>query len=361
MARLKKRLLDYLKTSYFEKGHPLYYSALNNINYIFDRSLPVEDINDFLERQRSHTVFKNTRKGAINPIYKYFKRQNFQIDLLEIRNISKENKSFNYLLTIIDSYTKFAWAIPLDNKKASTVLNAFKSVIESLEEKPLNVISDLGKEFKNEAFKKYCDDHYMTLSHPYTHTHAGIIERFHRTLHRLIWPPMTNTGSRNFVTYLDAILKSYNTRPHRMLGMKSPKFAEEHPTNAYIATKNQEYLDSKKSKKPRKPKYKVGNRVRVRRLGDAFWRGYDGSFNEEVYEITHVKTTLDVPLFKLKTLKGEELLGHYYGHELSRVRGNPEYLIEQVLDTRGDQSLVKFVGFKKPEWISTTDIIDLTQ
>ena len=92
-----------------------------------------------------------------------------------------------------------------------------------------------------------------------------------------------------------------------------------------------------------------------------FLCGYDGSFNEEVYEITHVKTTLDVPLFKLKTLEGEELLGHYYGHELSRVRGNPEYLIEQVLDTRGDQSLVKFIGFKKPEWISTADIIDLTQ
>ena len=361
MARRKERLLDYLKTNYFKKGHPLYYSGLNTINFIFDRKLQIEDIEDFLQRQRSHTVFRNVRKGAINPIYKYFKRQNFQIDLLEIRNISKENKSFGYLLTVIDSYTKFAWAVPIHNKEKNTVLNAFKSVIESLEQKPLNVVSDLGKEFTNEAFKKYCQDRYMTLSHPYTHTHAGFIERFHRTLHRLIWPPMTNTGSRNFVTYLDAILKSYNTRPHRMLGYKSPKFAEEHPTNAYIATKNQEYLDSKKSKKPRIPKYKVGHRVRVRRLGDVFWRGYDGSFNEEVYEITHVKTRLDVPLFKLHTLEGEELLGHYYAHELSRVRGDPEYLIEEVLRTRGNKSLVKFVGFKKPEWLPTANIRDLIQ
>lgn len=104
----KEELLDYLKTNYFKKGHPLYYSGLNKINFIFDRSLSTEDIENFLQRQRSHTVFRNTRKSAINPVYKYFKRQNFQIDLLEIRNISKENKSFNYLLTIIDSYTKFA-------------------------------------------------------------------------------------------------------------------------------------------------------------------------------------------------------------------------------------------------------------
>ena len=90
---------------------------------------------------------------------------------------------------------------------------------------------------------------------------------------------MTESGTRNYVAILDKILKSYNSRPHRMLGNKTPEFAEKNPTNAYIATKNQEYLDSKKSKKgPRIPKYKIGTRVRVKRLGDAFHRGY-GKYN----------------------------------------------------------------------------------
>ena len=85
---------------------------------------------------------------------------------------------------------------------------------------------------------------------------------------------MLMSGSRNFVAILDKIVKSYNSRPHRMLGKKSPIFAENNPTNAYIAMKNQSYLDSKKSKKPRVPKYKIGEKVRLKRLGDAFWRGY---------------------------------------------------------------------------------------
>ena len=51
-------------------------------------------------------------------------------------------------------------------------------------------------------------------------------------------------------------------------------FAEQNPTNAYIATKNQEYLDKKKSEKPRKPKYKIGMKVLLKRIGDAFKRGY---------------------------------------------------------------------------------------
>ena len=89
-------------------------------------------------------VFKNTRRGPLNPFYKRFKREQFQIDLLELRNISKDNKGTNLLLTIIDSYTKFAWVVPLPNKEKSTVLEAFKSVISKLDEKPLNIISDLG-------------------------------------------------------------------------------------------------------------------------------------------------------------------------------------------------------------------------
>ena len=196
---------------------------------------------------------------------------------------------------------------------------------------------------------------------------------------------MTETGTRNYVAILDKILKSYNSRPHRMLGNKTPEFAEKNPTNAYIATKNQEYLDSKKSKKgPRIPKYKIGMRVRVKRLGDAFHRGYgkynfnilvkslsiflknhfmfllDGSFNEEVYKIVGVKTRLDVPLFKLETLDGQtELAGYYYSHELSRARGEILYRIESVLATRGARSLVKWVGFKQPTWIPTRDIQNL--
>ena len=86
----------------------------------------------------------------------------------------------------------------------------------------------------------------------------------------------------------------------------------------------------------------------------------DGSFNEEIYTISDVKTTLDVPLFKLKTHDGEEMLGHYYTHELSRVRGDPLYRIESVLRRRGNKSLVKFSGYKKPEWVDSRNIQNLT-
>ena len=89
----------------------------------------------------------------------------------------------------------------------------------------------------------------------------------------------------------------------------------------------------------------------------------DGSFNEEVHIITGIKTNLDVPMFKLKALDDEELHGYYYAHELSRVRGELDernYRIEDIIKERGNKSLVKFIGFKNPEWLLTRNIDNLS-
>ena len=141
---IKEELLEYLAAKYKEAGHVLYQAGIKTIHFIFDGKLKLKDIRDFVERQHSYTIYKETKKGPLNPVYKRFKRQQFQIDLLEIRSIAKDNKNFNFLLTVIDVYTKFAWVVPLPNKEAKTVLEAFKAIISDLDEKPLNVVSDLG-------------------------------------------------------------------------------------------------------------------------------------------------------------------------------------------------------------------------
>ena len=176
----KEELLQYLKNNYFKVGSPLYYAGINKIYSLLEKKVSIEEIKDFLQRQDAYPIFKNTNDKTVrNPIYKRFKRQCFQIDLLELRHSAKENKGLGLLLTIIDAYTRYAWAVAIQDKKKDTVLNAFKSVIDKLEEKPLNVISDLGLEFKNAAFEKYCKDNNIKHHFPYTFMHAAIIERFH--------------------------------------------------------------------------------------------------------------------------------------------------------------------------------------
>lgn len=51
----KEELLQYLETNWFIPGHALYQGGVNVINSLFDGNLPIEDIYNFLEHQRSHT------------------------------------------------------------------------------------------------------------------------------------------------------------------------------------------------------------------------------------------------------------------------------------------------------------------
>ena len=64
-------------------------------------------------------------------------------------------------------------------------------------------------------------------------------------------------------------------------------------------------------------------------------------------------------MFKLETFEGLPLDGHYYTHELSRVRGEPLYRIESILRRRGRKTLVRFAGYKDPEWIDSQSIQNL--
>lgn len=54
----KAELLQYLRTNYFKKGHSLYYSGISKINFIFNGSLSIEEIENFLQRQDGYTGYK---------------------------------------------------------------------------------------------------------------------------------------------------------------------------------------------------------------------------------------------------------------------------------------------------------------
>ena len=50
-------------------------------------------------------------------------------DLIDMREFSNENKDYNYLLNVIDIFSKYAWSIPLKTKTASEVTKAFESIL----------------------------------------------------------------------------------------------------------------------------------------------------------------------------------------------------------------------------------------
>ena len=76
------------------------------------------------------------------------------IDLADMRLISKFNKGFGFLLRVMDIFTKYAWVIPLKDKKGITITNAFQKILKESNRKPNKTWVDKECKFYKRAIKK---------------------------------------------------------------------------------------------------------------------------------------------------------------------------------------------------------------
>ena len=66
--------------------------------------------------------------------------------------LSKYNKGIKYSLCAIDLFSKYAWVIPLEDKKGVSIVNAFQKILDSSNRRPNKIWVDQGSEFYNNSF-----------------------------------------------------------------------------------------------------------------------------------------------------------------------------------------------------------------
>ena len=76
-------------------------------------------------------------------------------DLADMQLISKFNKGFRFLLCVIDIYSKYAWVIPLIDKKYIKITNAFQKILDEWNRKPNKIWIDKGSKFCNRSMKPF--------------------------------------------------------------------------------------------------------------------------------------------------------------------------------------------------------------
>ena len=69
--------------------------------------------------------------------------------------ISKYNKGIRYLLCAIDLFSRYAWVIPLKNKKGESIVEGFEKVLDDSNRKPNKIWVDHGSEFYYNKFKSF--------------------------------------------------------------------------------------------------------------------------------------------------------------------------------------------------------------
>lgn len=269
----------------------------------------------------------------------------WQADLIEMKRVVGPKLG----LSVIDTFSKYAFVVPLKNKSAAEVSNAFQGIITQNSRHPENLQTDRGTEFYNSEFKKvlskYGINHYSTNSE----LKASIVERFNRTFKELLFRKMTEFNTNKWVSLLNNVLQQYNNRKHRTIGMTPSQ------VNASNSALVLERLATAK-KGVFVQKFHVGDLVRISKSKTLFDKGYLGNWTHELFKVKKVKNTVP-KVYILEDLMGEEVTGTFYAKELQKTKV-PEYArIEKRLAKKGSNIKVKWLGYpnKFNSWIPLKD------
>ena len=88
-------------------------------------------------------------------MYSSFRDSIWGVDLVDMQLLSKFNKGFRFLLCVTDIFSKYAWVVPLKDKKGTSIVNAFQEILKESNRKPNKIWADKGSEFYNNYFKKW--------------------------------------------------------------------------------------------------------------------------------------------------------------------------------------------------------------
>ena len=138
-----------------------------------DRRVTKQDVHEFFERLK---VREDRPQRGYNSFVPPEPMHQVQVDLADMGTFGSPN--YKHMLVAIDSFSKKVAAVPLANKTAAAVANAWTKVAQTLGV-PSNVYSDDGTEFKKE-FKEKLD--FYDIDKIVTRGHAFFVERAIRTL-----------------------------------------------------------------------------------------------------------------------------------------------------------------------------------
>ena len=231
-------------------------------------------------------------------MYSFYKDNIWGVGLADMQLISKNQKGIKYLLCVIDLFCKYAWVVPLKDKKGVSIVNAFQSIFDGSKGNPNKRWVDQGSEFYNNQFKKWLKDNVISMYLTHNDGKSVVAERFIRTLKNQIFKHMASISKNVYFEVLDDIVEKYNNTYHRTIKMKP------------IDVKNDSFAEYNEESNEKDPEFKIGDHVRISKCKNIFAKGYTPNLNEEIFVVKKIKNT--VPWTNvISDLNGDEIVGSY--------------------------------------------------
>ena len=159
------------------------------------------------------------RKFKKRKMYSSFRDNIWGVDLADMQSLSKYNKGIKYLLCAIDLFSRYAWVIPLKDRKGISIVNAFQKNLKESNRKPNKIWIDQGSEFYDNSFKDFLKINSIEMNSIFNEGKSVVDKRFIRALKSNIHKYMTAISKNIYFDALDDIVDKYNNTVHRTIKM----------------------------------------------------------------------------------------------------------------------------------------------
>ena len=167
-----------------------------------------------LQLKRISSKFSKTPLQPVSSLNSY-PGETLQIDLVG----PLKSPVHRYLLTAIDVFTKYLFAVPLKNVRADTIARELTSIFFRHSYLPKIILSDLGTSFVSELLHELTklleiQLEHASLKHPQT---VGVVESSHSALKRFL-KLNTNEQWNDWFKYVHLATFFHNTSYHSAIG-----------------------------------------------------------------------------------------------------------------------------------------------
>ena len=301
----------------------------------FKSDLKISEVKKWLSGELTYTLhYPARRRFKRNKIIVNHIDEQWEADLVDMKEFSKQNNNFNYILTAIDCFSKYAFAVPLKNKTGNELVKALKKIFKNRKCSVLR--TDRGTEFLNRNVQKFLKlegvEHFTSHDQEIK---CAIVERFNRTLKSKMFKFFTAKGTRRYIDQLENFLISYNHTKHRTIKMSPNEVNKQNEKlvfkNIYGVNNIREILNNQKGES--KAEMEAGDKVRNKYILKPFDKGYYPTWTEHIYTIEKIIKGENKPYFILKDYSGNIIKQRFYAEELQKVSENL-HRVEKVLKTR---------------------------
>ena len=277
-----------LNRIYYDPSHPAGFGGAVALARASGQN--IKDVRAWLRGQASYTLHKPARIRFSSRKYKVSGIDDqFQADLVDMQAYAAKNDGFKHILTVIDMFSRYGWALPIKSKTAKDVKPAFESIFES--RKPIKLQTDSGLEFESNAMQAFWNLHNIKQFSVKSQYKAAMVERFNRTLKTKMWRYFTHNNTHRWLEVLPLLVEAYNNSRHRIIKMAPAEVNKDNEMKMWMSMQGLA-VNACHS-------LKVGDSVRLSKVKNVFKKGYLPSWTEEVFSVSQLLNT-DPPQIKVK-------------------------------------------------------------